>query len=100
MSNKDRNSPSESRSRLRSRSRQPSIERISRTRSRSPISPPRYYSSRPRIPLDDPARLNPVRNQVLAVFGLDHNAKDKHLYFLYKKFGCELCKVIYDKAVS
>lgn len=107
MTKNDRLSSEDHRSQARSNSRQASIERISRSRSRSPISSRRndsysyrrQYNERPRTSLNDPARLNPERNKVLAVFGLDRNASNEGLFEAFKGFRCEKCKIIYDKIV-
>lgn len=96
------------RSRSRSSSRR-SIERVSHSRSRSPLyrskSPtfPREYRTikpyydRSRHNLNDPIRENPIPNEILAVFGLDRNATEKDLYHIYRKYQCKKCKVIFDK---
>lgn len=107
MSKNDRFSPKDHRIQEESNCKQASIERISRSRSRSPISSPRndsysyrrQYNERPRTSLNDPARLNPERNKVLAVFGLDRNASNEGLFEAFKRFRCEKCKIIYDKIV-
>ena len=107
MTNSDHFSPDTNRSQARSSSKQASIERISRSRSRSPLSTPRngshsyrkQYNERPRTSLNDPARLNPERNEVLAVFGLDRDASNEGLFEVFRKFRCEKCKIIYDKIV-
>ncbi|CAF0955267.1 unnamed protein product [Brachionus calyciflorus] len=84
-----------------------SIEKKSRSRSSSPRYRPRShirsdsqsrpYNHRPKVDPNDPARLNPARNPVLAVFGLDRNATKEDLYRVYSKYGCTRCKVIIDR---
>ncbi|RMZ95042.1 RNA recognition motif domain containing [Brachionus plicatilis] len=101
MSNYDHKSRklNENKRRSNSRSLQSSLENIS-DESRSPVrsrSPLERHDKQRRYKQNDRIHQNHHPNKILAIFGLDLDARKFDLYKIYDRFGCVRCKVIMNR---